>query len=93
MRAFGDDFQPEVTHLLSTGWTYNQIREHIKAKYDISVSQRTLTRRKEDWGLILQAADHAAQIEDHIHTYFEHGLTYSQIHQPWLRPIKKNLGT
>ncbi|EFP79746.1 uncharacterized protein PGTG_06067 [Puccinia graminis f. sp. tritici CRL 75-36-700-3] len=80
MRAFGDNFQPEVTDLLSTGWTDSQIREHIKAKYDISVSQRTLTRRKEDWGLILQAADHAAQIEDHIHTYFERGLTYSQIH-------------
>ncbi|EFP84128.1 uncharacterized protein PGTG_10506 [Puccinia graminis f. sp. tritici CRL 75-36-700-3] len=64
MRAFGDDFQPEVTHLVKTGWTDSQIREHIKATYDISVSQRTLTCRKEDWGLILQAAEYAAQLED-----------------------------
>ncbi|KAA1094917.1 hypothetical protein PGT21_032708 [Puccinia graminis f. sp. tritici] len=57
-----------------------EIRKHIQDTHGISVSKRTLTRRKEDWGLILQATEHSNQLEDHIQTYFERGLSYSQIH-------------
>jgi hypothetical protein len=80
MRSFGDEFQDEVSLLVENGLTDAEIRKHIQDTHTISVSQRTLTRRKEDWGLILQATEHSNQLEDHIQTYFERGLSYSQIH-------------
>ena len=80
MRAFGEEFKAEVTRLVASGLTDTQIRQHIQTTHSISVSQQTLTRRKEDWDLIFHPTEHTKQLEDHIHTYFERGLTHAQIH-------------
>jgi hypothetical protein len=79
-QSFGDDFQDKVSLQVENGLTDAEICKHIQDTHAISVSQQTLTQRKEDWGLILQATEHSNQLEDHIQTYFEQGLSYSQIH-------------
>ncbi|KAI7963851.1 hypothetical protein MJO29_004278 [Puccinia striiformis f. sp. tritici] len=80
MRAFGDEFQAEVTDMVKRGLTDTDILNAIAENHSISVSQRTLTRRKEDWGLIFQPTTQTNQLEDSIRTYFERGLTDAQIH-------------
>jgi hypothetical protein len=81
MQSFGDNYQAEVSLQVENGRTDAEIRKHIQEMPTIiSVSQQTLTQRKEDRGIILQATEHSNQLEDHIQTYFEQGLSYSQIH-------------
>ncbi|KAH9472082.1 hypothetical protein Pst134EA_002708 [Puccinia striiformis f. sp. tritici] len=80
MCAFGEEFQAEVTDMVKRGLTDTDILNAIAENHSISVSQRTLTRRKEDWGIIFQPTTQTNQLEDSIRTYFEQGLTYAQIH-------------
>ncbi|KAI7967143.1 hypothetical protein MJO29_000420 [Puccinia striiformis f. sp. tritici] len=80
MHAFGQEFQAKVTNMVKRGLTNTDILNAIAENHSISVSQCTLTRRKEDWGLICQPTTHTNQLEDSIRTHFERGLTYAQIH-------------
>ncbi|KAA1097936.1 hypothetical protein PGT21_024380 [Puccinia graminis f. sp. tritici] len=80
LRNFGHEFQSIVTELINAGHNDNEIRQFLQENHSIIVSQRTLTRRKEDWGLILHASQQMADTEEHIKKYFDQGLTYSQIH-------------
>ncbi|EHS63088.1 uncharacterized protein PGTG_21418 [Puccinia graminis f. sp. tritici CRL 75-36-700-3] len=80
LQNFGHEFQSIVTELINAGHNDNEIRQFLQENHSIIVSQRTLTRRKEDWGLILHASQQMANTEEHIKKYFDQGLTYSQIH-------------
>jgi hypothetical protein len=48
MQSFGEDFQAEVSLLFENGLTDAEICKHIQDTHAISVSQQTLTQRKED---------------------------------------------
>ncbi|EFP84313.2 uncharacterized protein PGTG_10033 [Puccinia graminis f. sp. tritici CRL 75-36-700-3] len=78
--SFGDEFQSEVTDLFESGLTDKEVIKFLEEIHSISVSPRTLARRKEDWGLVHHASQQIDQLDEHIKTYFDKGLTYSQIH-------------
>jgi len=80
LRTFGNQFQEEVTQMVESGLTDPQIRQKLEETHSLTVSQRTLTRRKEDWGLIRLGSQQADNLEETITTYFNRGLTIQQIH-------------
>jgi len=80
LRTFGNQFQEEVTQMVESGLTDPQIRQKLEETHSLMVSQRTLTRRKEDWGLIRLGSQQADNLEETITTYFNRGLTIQKIH-------------
>ncbi|KAH9466394.1 hypothetical protein Pst134EB_001450 [Puccinia striiformis f. sp. tritici] len=79
--TFGDEFQDEVAELVQSGHTDPQIQHHLQTRHSLTVSLRTLTRRKGDWGLIGRTAGLTDdQLKESIQLYFNQGWTISRIH-------------
>ncbi|KAA1080491.1 hypothetical protein PGT21_031243 [Puccinia graminis f. sp. tritici] len=80
MSTFGDEFQPIIEELIELGNSNHQILNHLKESYSIFISERTLSRRKAEWGLSHHAIQQTSQLEEDIRRYFHQGLTNAQIH-------------
>ncbi|KNE93214.1 hypothetical protein PSTG_13390 [Puccinia striiformis f. sp. tritici PST-78] len=81
MTKLGEEFEPIITDLVQSGNSNQQILDHLKDNYSISISERTLSRRKADWGSSHHAIQQTNDLEEHISRYFHQGMETSQIHR------------
>ncbi|KNZ53325.1 hypothetical protein VP01_3278g1 [Puccinia sorghi] len=73
---------PSLNNVSNPTDIWNSIpRRGYPETHSLTVSQRTLTGCKEDWGLILLGSQKADNLEETIKTYFIRGLTIQKIHQ------------
>jgi hypothetical protein len=79
-QSFGKHFKPTVSKMVQDGLTSEEILRSLEENHSIKVSQRTLTRRKEDWGLTHNATQQANHLKETIQKYFDKGLNYNQIY-------------
>ncbi|KAI7949297.1 hypothetical protein MJO28_008118 [Puccinia striiformis f. sp. tritici] len=80
MTKLGEEFKPIITDLVQSGNSNQQILDHLKDNYSISISKQTLSRRKADWGLSHHAIQQTNNLEEDISRYFHQGKETSQIH-------------
>jgi hypothetical protein len=78
--SFGDQYQEIVIQMVDNGLSESEILKSLEENYSVTISRRTLSRRKEDWGLTNHAAQQIHSLEETITKHFEDGLTYAQIH-------------
>ncbi|KAA1105901.1 hypothetical protein PGT21_023607 [Puccinia graminis f. sp. tritici] len=78
--SFGDQYQEIVIQMVDNGLSESEILKSLEENYSVKISRRTLSRRKEDWGLTNHAAQQIHSLEETITKHFEDGLTYAQIH-------------
>ncbi|KAH9458276.1 hypothetical protein MJO29_005390 [Puccinia striiformis f. sp. tritici] len=81
MPSFGDEYKPIVLNLIQSGCNNQQILAFLRDNHSLSVSERTLTRRKADWELNNHARQQTNQLEEDIRRYFCQGLSIGRIHR------------
>jgi hypothetical protein len=78
--TFGNKFKPIVADLIKPGKSNYQILQHLRETHSISISKRTLTQRKADWGLSHHSIQQTNHLEGKICHYFHQACSNSQIH-------------
>ncbi|KNF02820.1 hypothetical protein PSTG_04105 [Puccinia striiformis f. sp. tritici PST-78] len=78
--VLGDKFKPIVLELIQEGKTNGEILLHLEEVHHVKITERTLTRQKNTWGLSQDTNEQEVPLEELIIKYFGDGLTNSQIY-------------
>ncbi|KAA1071186.1 hypothetical protein PGTUg99_011658 [Puccinia graminis f. sp. tritici] len=69
--SFGDQYQEIVIEMVDNGFSESEILKSLEENYSVTISRRTLSRRKEDWGLTNHAAQQIHSLEETITKHFD----------------------